>query len=334
MTPSTIENDVVSVGPQDVDAPGDLAPKVVKSQEAHELIKQVRANYPIDLVILEQRDEDRARTAALDADEVLDAAQEAFGDAEQQGGVVKVLSARVRGKAQPIAEKAVCVLWETPSGRTARGAVGYAPLTTSIDDFDRRIAAGELTEVDESDAKDLKRTVERQEEQITRLNARLASGEAGDPTEGTGLTQEDVEQMIKSALGDKAAEVVEEAQAQVTEKDEEIERLKAELAEKDAAGDGQPAKPETTDPGAEDAADGTGAGSKTDAEAAAKAAAQADPEPVDAPQGKQQELLAAMDTYSVPELDALIAAEKAGSRPRKKVIAAADDAKQKLEAED
>jgi hypothetical protein len=175
LTPSSLVTDVATVGPEDVDSPGELAPKVVKSQEAHELIKRVRANYPVDLVVVESREEDRPRTAALDADEVLEAATEEFGDDSEPGGVVKVLSARVRGKDQPLAEKAVCVLWETPSGRTARGAFGYAPLSTSIEDFDSKIASGEITEVDEGDAKDLKRTVERQEDQIRRLNQQLAS---------------------------------------------------------------------------------------------------------------------------------------------------------------
>jgi hypothetical protein len=175
----------------DVDAAGELAPKVVKQQEAHELIKHVRANYPVDLVTLEQRDEDRPRTAALDADEVLEAAAEAFGDSGQDGGVTKIFSARVRGKSQPISEKAVCVLWLTPSGRTARGAIGYSDLEESVEAFDRMVAAGEITEVDETDSKDLKRTVERQEDLIKRLNAKL-DDKGADPAADEGVAPEDI----------------------------------------------------------------------------------------------------------------------------------------------
>lgn len=207
MSPSTVETDVATVGPMDVDSAGNLAPKVVKQHQANELIQHVRANYPVELVVLEQRDEDRARTAALVHDEVLDTAREEFGDEEADGGVVKLLSARVRGKDQPLGEKAVCVLWQTPSGRTARGAFGYAPLAESIDNFDAKVAAGEITEVDETDAKDLKRTVERQEDTIKRLNARLAAqengAESGDkPEEGSTAVPEGNSRDLIKALNE------------------------------------------------------------------------------------------------------------------------------------
>lgn len=335
MSPSTFESDVATVGPQDVDGAGDLAPKVVKQQEAHEMIRMVRANYPVDLVILEQRDEDRARTAALNADEVFEAVCDAFGDEEAKGGVVKVLSARVRGRAQPLEEKAVCVLWETPSGRTARGAVGYSDLTKSLDAFDRMIASGEITEVDETDPKDLARTVERQEDQIRRLNAQVAGGE-DDPAVAAGLTREDVESMVKQAISEGAEDAI-------AERDEEIERLKAELAAKNDAGDGDgndaaAARPETEDLTKQDAAD---AASTTEAEAGIAPVAEGGtfdeangtggeaeveptpPEPVEAPAGKQQELLAKMESFSPEQLAALVEAEEAAKRPRQKVIAAA-----------
>lgn len=327
MSPSTIENDVATVGPENVDAPGDLAPKVVKQQEAHELINRVRANYPVELVIIEQRDEDRPRTKALVADEVLAAAQAEFGDADTEGGIVRLLSARVRGKAQPLAEKAVCILWETPSGRTARGAFAYAPLSESVQNFDRMVDAGEVVEVDETDAKDLTRTVERQRDQISRLNARLAAGEAGDPTEGSGLTEDDVRQMIEDAIGDKAASAI-------AERDDKIAELEAELQGRDAGSPPpQAEQPETTAPATEDAADATGDGSKTEAELSGEAAAAdagdgngdaatgdpaatgdgdagdggepAPPTPEGAPEGSAKVLIANMASYSDGQLEAL-----------------------------
>jgi hypothetical protein len=326
VSPSTIENDVATVGPENVDAPGDLAPKVVKQQEAHELINRVRANYPVELVIIEQRDEDRPRTKALVADEVLAAATDEFGDADTDGGIVRLLSARVRGKAQPVTEKAVCILWETPSGRTARGAFAYAPLSESVQNFDRMVDAGEVVEVDETDAKDLTRTVERQRDQISRLNARLAAGEAGDPTAGSGLTEDDVRQMIEDAIGDKAASAI-------AERDDKIAELEAELQGRDAGSPPpQAEQPETTAPATEDAADATGDGSKTEAElngeaaadagdgsgdaAAGDAAATGDggepapPTPEGAPEGSAKVLIANMASYSDGQLEALAKDER------------------------
>lgn len=311
MSPSTLETDVATVGPEAVDDPGDLAPKVVKEQQAHELIASVRANYPLDLVILEQREEESGRSKALEGDEVLEAAREAFGDEEAPGGVVKLLSARVRGKAQPLEEKAVCVLWETPSGRTARGAIGYSNLDVSMENFDRLIASGEITEVDDSDAKDLKRTVERQQEQIRRLNAQVASGEHGDPAAAAGLTREDVEQMVKEAVGSSAQEAI-------AARDDEIERLKAELAEKDASGDGS----------GDDAGNGA---AEADAGGGSDAGGDASPKPVTAPEGKAKELIAAMGDYSPDQLAAIVADDnrpsvvKAAEAEQKRRAAASGD---------
>lgn len=312
---STVETDVATVGPEDVDAPGELAPKVVKQQAGHELINLVRGNYPLDLVILEQRDEDRPRTAALDADEVLEAIRDAFGDEKDDGGVVKLLSARVRGAAQPVEEKAVCVLWETPSGRTARGAIGYSDLGTSVDRFDSMVARGEVTEVDETDPKDLQRTVERQENLIKRLQAKAE----GKDTEG--LDGDSIKKMIEEAVSGQVDEAI-------AAKDAEIERLNTELAEARTAG--QAERPGTEDLTKQDAAD---AASTTRAEAEAAAGKGGDPEPVTAPEGNAKELIAASRAgeYSVEQLDALIAAEKAAETPRSTVIDAAEAAKRKAE---
>lgn len=326
----SLETDVATVGPQDVDAPGEMAPKVNKSQKGHEMVKRVRSNYPPELVILEQRDEDRPRTAALDADEVLAAAQREFGDESEDGGITKVLSARVRGLHQPLAEKAVCILWETPSGRTARGAIGYSPLSTSLHEFDRKVSAGEITEVDETDAKDLTRTVERQQDQIKRLNAKIASGEGGDPTEGSGLTPEDVKALIADAIDEKAAEALQEAEQenetlreQLEAAQNELEQAKADAESSDDDSDGQPASPETEDLSEQDAAD---AASTTEAEAQAGDGGNtpAEDAPADAPQGKQADLLANMEKYSDAELAALVESEKAAKRPRPKVIEGAE----------
>lgn len=280
--------DLGSVGPMDVDKAGELAPKVNTQNKGKELVMHVRDSHPVELIKLQQRPEDLGRTKGLDPDEVLEAVTEAFGDEDEKGGVVRLLSARVRGKDRPVDDMAVLVLWETASQRTARGAIPYGPLDSSQSRYESGLRDGTIIEgLDEAgneDAAILKRTAKRQAEQIERLTSKLEEAKGGAPAEGN----KDLEGVL----------------AAVEELKSENEQLRGQL-ESLAAG---------THPEAEDAADGTGDGSQT----AAEVEAGAEEEKVEAPEGTSRDLIAKMDDYSDAQLEAIVANDG-----RKSVVKAA-----------
>lgn len=298
-----------AVGPMDVDRAGELAPKVNSANKGHELIQHVRDSHPIELIKLQQRPEDLGRSKGLDHAEVLDAVSEAFGGEDEKGGVVRLLSARVRGKDRPLDDIAVVVLWETPSERTARGAIAYEPLENSIRAYERGIADGSIIEHLEEDGGEdtalLKRTANRQAEQIERLSKQLEEAKEGGGDKPPADEGDDAP----------PAGISPEVQAALDELREQNAQLQEQLAEAQAA--------EPTVPANEDAADGTGDGSQTGAEAEAEAAAAASepetpaeppaPEPVEAPEGNAKDLIAHMGDYTDEQIEAIIANETRSS---------------------
>jgi hypothetical protein len=176
MSPASGKAPLRGIGPESVDAAGELAPKVQDQNQAHELIKHVAASHPIELTTIQQLEEDAGRTKALDEDEVLDAAVDLVGDEERKGGLVKVLSARVRGLGRSVDQLWVVVLYETPSGRNARCAVPYEPMTDSIAAYDEGVAKGTIIEGKQTDAEQthLEAANRRQDATIKRLEAEIA----------------------------------------------------------------------------------------------------------------------------------------------------------------
>lgn len=322
-------SDVASVGPESVDAAGELAPNVTKHHQGQELIDAVRAAHPVELVAIQSRDEDRPRTAALVASEVEASAIESFGDGEDPNGIAKVLSARVRGRALPTAEKMVVVLFETASGRTGRCAIPYAPLRKSAIAFDQKVEAGEITDVDETDAKDLTRAVERQEDTIRRLRAELEAsktappaddGEGEETPEEPSVPEEPTEVELPEGVeaGDPGYPVDEETGELLALPDSVRESLiTSAQAVADAEAAVEAAKAEAAAPAAEPEAPA--------AEEPA-AAAEPEPEPVAAPEGAAKDLIKNMGDYSAPQLEALIAGD---TRPS--VVKAAKAAKKRLD---
>jgi hypothetical protein len=257
MSPASGKAPLRGVGPEDVDAAGELAPKVQDQNQAHELIRHVARSHPQELVTIQQLEEDAGRTKALDEEEVRTAAVDLVGDEERKGGLVKVLSARVKGFGRPVDQMWVVVLYETPSGRNARCAVPYlpekgSPFRASIKAYDEGVAKGTITEgkATDSDQSHLEAQIRRQDATIKRLEAEAeqrAAEESGDtPPAGDGDTPE-VELPEGVEAGDPGYPVDEETGDLLVLPDSVREELieahqAAEDAAAAAAGDGAPAE--------------------------------------------------------------------------------------------
>lgn len=199
MSPASGNAPLRGIGPEDVDAAGELAPKVQEQNQAHELIKHVAASHPTELTTIQQLEEDKGRSKALDEGEVESAATKLVGNEKKKGGLVKVLSARVRGYDRPVEEMYVVVLYETPSGRNARCAVPYEPMSKSQKTYDKGVAEGKIAEgkPTDSDQSHLEAQLRRAESTIKRLEADGGDSEdAGDtppePPEETPETEVEV----------------------------------------------------------------------------------------------------------------------------------------------
>lgn len=155
------------VGPQEVDAAGELVKKVGVHNQAERLISQVAANFPPELVAAGSRRLLGGRSQTLDLPEVTDAAGDAFPD------FVELCSAKVRGSEERPEKIAVNVVFRTESGRSARGILPYATMKKSQRAYEEAVKAGTIV-IREDDPDALRKALE----QAQRRNAALESGEA------------------------------------------------------------------------------------------------------------------------------------------------------------
>lgn len=301
MSPASGKAPLRGIGPEDVDAGGELAPKVQDQNQAHLLIKHVAASHPIELTTIQQLEEDAGRTKALDEEEVREAAVNLVGDEEKKGGLVEVLSARVRGYGKPVDQLWVVVLYETPSGRNARCAVPYEPMSASIAAYDEGVAKGTIVEGKPTDAEQthLEAQTRRQDATIKRLEAEVEQLRKGDDDTGG------------SGDGDTppAGETPEELQARIAE-------LEAEKTEAEA-------RAEKAEEEAKDARAGVGT-----EDAAAAEPEQVDLDAVELPAGKADELVKAMPFFDENVVAAL------AQRDERKSVREAAEAVQKQRTED
>lgn len=124
----------LTLGPQNVDAAGELTKKLGVHNKADRLLKRHRELYPLALTQALARPIDGPRTATLDIDEVHSAlsglkGRSAFFDPDTD----TLESATVRGDRE--SNRVVSVVFITKSGRSARGVIPYASLTGSVRAF-------------------------------------------------------------------------------------------------------------------------------------------------------------------------------------------------------
>lgn len=219
MSPASGKAPLRGIGPESVDTAGELAPKVQDQNQAHELIKHVAASHPVELTTIQQLEEDAGRSKALDEEEVRGAAVDLVGDEEQKGGLVQVLSARVKGYGRPLDQQWVVVLYSTPSGRNARCAVPYEPMTDSQEAYDQGVSEGKITEGKASDASDtshFEAQIKRQDATIKRLEAAQDGGQGGDDAaEEKAKLQAELDEAL--AAKEEAEQKAEDARAGVGE---------------------------------------------------------------------------------------------------------------------
>lgn len=120
----------LTLGPQDIDAAGDLTKRLGVHNKADRLLKRHAALYPQELTIALARPIDPERTDALDYDEVTSAlsslrGRKAFFDGDED----ELEHAVVRGD-RP-SNRVVAVVYRTKSGRSARGVIPYEGLEAS-----------------------------------------------------------------------------------------------------------------------------------------------------------------------------------------------------------
>lgn len=181
--------EILKVGPEDIDSAGDLSSKLGVHNQSKQLIKQIRENYPRELVAALSRPEDQGRTKMLDADEV----EEVFGDTDLIEGIVEedgIESARVFGQGKNCV---VGIVFRTESGRSARAAIDYSEFPRSSRAYDDAIASGGVVLTDEDDPQQLRRALEAAQKQIE---------------EGSGSVDEDE---IKRRVEAEAAEQIDDA---------------------------------------------------------------------------------------------------------------------------
>lgn len=163
------------VAPEDVNADeaGELVKNLGVHNQAKGLLQAVAKQMPKDLRVAMGREEHRQRSKYLDADEVNQRGLEAVGEKGDRSALVRVLGARVRSAKGNAFDGMVIVLYETPSGRTARCAILYNENTfpKSVAAFDRATREGKIDLPGElTDAASLRKALESSQ----RENARLA----------------------------------------------------------------------------------------------------------------------------------------------------------------
>jgi len=192
------------VGPEDVEASeaGELVRKVGVGNQAKGLIKAVARGVPKNLRVAASRFEHVERSAYLDEDEVLAQAEETVGE----GIIAKVLSARVRGdKSRPL-DSNVVVLYEVPSGRTARCYVAYSEFPKSQRAFDNALKSGEVSLAPGEDPKAIVKQNERLIAEVERLTKESADAESG-----SGPSEEEIEERVKAKADELLTETISEA---------------------------------------------------------------------------------------------------------------------------
>lgn len=233
----------VRVGPETVEA-GDAASRLIggnavdNQMQASELIKANAAAHPKEMRDLQRQPEDLNRSATLDLDEVEKVLSKQIGEEN----VAEVLGGRVRGTG-PEKSLQVVVLYEYPSGRTARASVSYSDLSKSAKAYDKALKAGDFDtatsdriaqpdSADDAETAELKEALRKAEQANAELRAQQTAavgapdttGETPAPDPGAGSVElpEDLLKTVATAkkgvgaLSDEqldAAEAAEESDA-------------------------------------------------------------------------------------------------------------------------
>lgn len=164
------------VGPEDVTVAeaGEMVAKVGVYNQAKGLIQAVAKQVPRELRIAAARYEHVERSKALVRSEVEAQTEKTVGEFSQ------VLSARVRGDKNNPLNSNVVVLYELPSGRTARCAIDYAssfPKSTKA--FDQALADGTigLGSAPDADPEVVRKQNERLQAEVARLTREAAEAD-------------------------------------------------------------------------------------------------------------------------------------------------------------
>lgn len=176
------------VGPEAVEA-GDAASRLIggnaveNQMQASELIKANAAAHPKAMRDLQRLPEDENRSATLDLDEV----EKELSDQIGEENVALVHGGRVRGTG-PEKSLQVVVLYEYPSGRTARAAVRYADLSKSRKAYEKALKAGDFDtatseRIAQPDAADSQEIAELKEalRNAEKTNAELRASQTASP---------------------------------------------------------------------------------------------------------------------------------------------------------
>jgi hypothetical protein len=168
----------LEVGPEDVNAAGELVRRVGVHNQAKELIRSVAANFPPELVAAGSRRILGARSRTLDIGEVEAAAEKAFGE-----DYVRLEGAKVRGTEERPDKIIVNCVFRTESGRSARGILPYSEMTASQAAYEDAVKNGTVV-FREDDPEANRRALEEAQSRIVELTKEVekAKEEGGGDT--------------------------------------------------------------------------------------------------------------------------------------------------------
>lgn len=209
------------VGPEEVDEVGELGKRVGVHNQASRLIAAAAAAYPEELASAMSRNEDPARTAYLDLDEVVATAQDAGHDSLES---LKPGEAAVRGEGD---NAFVSFFYATPGGRTVKAAIPYKDLSASQSAYEDALDASNEGGALDADTASLKKELAAAKKAIADAEARAeaaekAAAESGDG-EGAGSGSEEVTEPYDGYGDAVAADVVSYVEA--SEDDAELESI-------------------------------------------------------------------------------------------------------------
>lgn len=186
----------VTIGPQDPDSASDLTARLGVHNKADKLLARARANYPEALTRALSLPDNPERTAALDLEEVESAVRSIEGRRAFVKDDDKVIDARVKGREED--ELVVAVLYERPSGRTARGVIPYEGLrgsarrfaeqqeeeSSSVVGSTRQASSAGARDAAEEKLREYEERLQQLDSQLREREERLASAEDPEPWQG------------------------------------------------------------------------------------------------------------------------------------------------------
>jgi hypothetical protein len=193
--------EAVQVGPERVDEAGELVAKSGLKHQAQDLIEAVGLSNPPELVAAMTRAEDTGRTKFLHDGEIERATRAIVGD-----DCERILKGRVRGpKGKPERAKVV-VLFELPSGRTARCAFPYANCTRSQALYEGALSRGEVDLAEKKPGEDDHAALKRQNDRLAAEVERLSKGASASIDDALAEQEDDPEE-LKARIAELEAEL-------------------------------------------------------------------------------------------------------------------------------